>query len=191
GQTLNERSKMTDTGTPPEGTNAASRGFPDGLPERSGERPRTSDRMPHEQLSLNAPPELQERLRERVLAMPEVVSGASGVSVPGARAFFLDHQNSDAPKMMSGEFAHIHPPYDGSLHAMLPRDVAEKVVEKGWGELHPYSRGGRDSWANVLIFGPRDEAELETVYRIVRASHDYVQGNAQDVEPGNDKETTE
>ena len=67
--------------------------------------------MPYQQLSQNAPPELQGALFARAAALPGVVVGPSNVSVPGARAFHLDEAHAGgAPGayMVGREFAHLH-----------------------------------------------------------------------------------
>src|SRR5688572_18462919 len=63
------------------------------LPKRQGEKPQTT-RVPvgnaaHQQMSQNAPRELQEELFARVGKLPGIVYYASQVSVQGARAFTL------------------------------------------------------------------------------------------------------
>jgi hypothetical protein len=55
----------------------------------------------------------------------------SVISVPGARALWLDYSLHAGPPeafLIGREFAHLHPGADHSLHAMLPPDHAE-----GWG----------------------------------------------------------
>ncbi len=143
------------------------------LPRRKGPPPDTRPTNPHQQLSQNAPPELQEIIFERAGALPGVAIGRSLVSVPGARAFVLAEGPTAGPEafMAGREFAHLHPPYDGSLHLVLPEQVAERVIERGWGEIHPEARAGLIPPNRLMIFGPRDEEELEIVWRIVRASH--------------------
>ena len=59
------------------------------LPVRSGPAPEVSWEIPQQQLSQNAPAEVQEALFERVGALPGVDGGPSLISVPGARAFRL------------------------------------------------------------------------------------------------------
>jgi hypothetical protein len=48
----------------------------------------------------------------------------------------------------------------------LPDQVAEAAYAAGWGEPHPLS-------GTPLIFGPRDEAELEVVWVLLRTSYEY------------------
>lgn len=147
------------------------------LPNRPGLRPvtthPTNDRpFPHKQVSQIAPPELQEALFERASELPGVVVGDSLVSVPGARAFHLQPETARGPRdafQRGREFAHIHPPDDGSLHLTLPPAVYEEVLGKGWGEPHPIS-------GTMMLFGPRDEAELELVWQILLESYRFATG---------------
>jgi phospholipase/carboxylesterase len=148
------------------------------LPERSGPRPQVSWAIPQQQLSHNAPKELQEQLFARVAALPSVSSGPSQISVPGARGLTLPAGRGPAAAYLVPEvreFAHLHPDYDGSLHLALPQQLATDVVVKGWGTPHPWA-GSRLTAGFTLVFGPRDTAELDVVEGIVRASHGYAAG---------------
>jgi phospholipase/carboxylesterase len=168
------------------GTAAAARqaiwpGLPDGrLPERRGGAPEVSVTTPQQQLSQNAPAELQEALFERIARLDGVATAPSAVSVPGARAFILCSGKARGPREAFivpdlGEFAHLHPSYDGSLHLALPIELAHDALTKGWAAAHPLA-GLRLTAGMVMIFGPRDAAELEIVTAIVRASHAYAAG---------------
>jgi hypothetical protein len=130
--------------------------------------------MAPQQLSQHAPPELQEELFRRAAGLPDVRVGPSKVSVPGARAFHLDPSKATGPRaafQRDTEFAHLHPPYDGSLHLTMPEDVYATVLDAGWGEPHPIS-------GTMMVFGPRDADELEVVWRILEASHAWARGEA-------------
>ncbi|MGH2771871.1 MAG: luciferase family protein [Actinomycetota bacterium] len=147
--------------------------------DRQGERPRTNPTMPHQQESDNAPTELQEALFDRVLKLPGVETGRSHVSVPGARAFFLEESRANGPgdAFIAGrEFAHLHPPQDGSLHLALPESLAREVVDAGWGEFHPGVDLGFMPPNSLMVYGPRTTEELETVWQIVEASYRYASG---------------
>lgn len=144
------------------------------LPRRAGDAPSTNPGMPHTQLSQNAPVEFQEALFQRAAALPGVIVARSHVSVPGARAFHLDEASGGSgPEafMVGTEFAHLHPPRDGSLHLVLPEAAARQVIELGWGEFHPLVDQGIMPPTNLMVYGPRDADELESVWRIVQASH--------------------
>jgi phospholipase/carboxylesterase len=149
------------------------------LPNRAGPRPETGPSMPHQQLTENAPPEMQEALFARAAGLPWVRVGRSGVSVPGARAFILEDDMAMGPPeafMVGAEFAHLHPPYDGSLHLALPAEEAKEVEGKDWGELHPLARLGVMPPTAVMVFGPRDADELEVVWTILRVSYAFARG---------------
>ena len=151
------------------------------LPQRRGDAPDTNPRMPHQQVSQNAPSELQEALFERAATLPGVVVGRSHVSVPGARAFHLDEAHADGPQeafMIGTEFAHLHPQDDGSLHLVLPEPLAKQVIERGWGEFHPLVPQGVMPPTNLMVFGPRDADELEIVWSIVQASYANATGTS-------------
>jgi hypothetical protein len=145
---------------------------------RVGSRPRTTPTNPHTQLTQNAPNELQERVLAFASALPGVVVGPSGVSVPGARAFHFPSSSSTAPEafMVGREFAHLHPPSDGSLHLVLPPDLVDDVIENGWAERHPLA-GRHGLPANiVMVYGPRDDDELTVVEDLLQASHTLAAG---------------
>jgi Luciferase len=139
------------------------------MPRREGPPPEVIGPRPHSQRSQNAPAALQEELARLALELPGVSEADSRVSVPGARAFVLDEASARGPReafQAGHEFAHIHPSEDGSLHMTLPDPIAEAAYAAGWGEPHPIS-------GTPLIFGPRDEAELEIVWRLLRSSYEY------------------
>ena len=75
----------------------------------------------------------------------------------------------------AGEFAHLHPGHDGSLHLALPPALAADLIAKGWGVAHPLA-GVRLSPGMVMVFGPRDDAELDTVLGVVATSHAWASG---------------
>ncbi|MGH3420329.1 MAG: hypothetical protein ACRDOD_12165, partial [Streptosporangiaceae bacterium] len=157
----------------------------DRLPVRHGDSPEVSVTTPQQQESQNAPVELQEALFSRIAELDGVVTAPSAVSVPGARAFCLppprvpsgDTGGSSEAFIVAevGEFAHLHPSHDGSLHLVLPIPLARDALTKGWGVAHPLA-GIRLTPGMVMIFGPRDATELDIVTAIVRASHTYAAG---------------
>lgn len=165
--------------SPPTG-DARWTGLPGGtLPPRAGERPRVSWTIPQEQLTDIAPTALQEQLFARLAALPGVTVGQSVISVPGARALMLGPTGAGPLDAFivppAGEFAHQHPGRDGSLHVALPLPLAADAVAKGWAVAHPLA-GVRLSPGMVLIYGPRDEAELATVAGIAETAHAFATG---------------
>jgi Family of unknown function (DUF5519) len=142
------------------------------LPRRHGPRPKTIGPRPHAQVSQGSPLRLHRELAARAVGLPGVQTAESLVSVPGALAFVLEEESAGGPReafQAEREFAHLHPHEDGSLHMTLPPEVAQEAFDKGWGEPHPRS-------GTPLIFAPRDEAELDVVWRLLQASHAYASG---------------
>jgi phospholipase/carboxylesterase len=131
--------------------------------------------IPQHQETQNAPAELQERLWARLAELPDVTTGPTKVGVEGTRALLLDRGAAAGPDAAyvlpdDGEFAHQHP--DGSLHVVLPDALAYDALAKGWAVAHPLA-GVRVSPGMVLVYGPREEAEVEIVAGIAAASHRY------------------
>jgi hypothetical protein len=147
--------------------------LPDGFPARSGPRPSTTDVNPHTQLDQNATAGLQDQLRDHALSLPGVRAGASNVSVPGAVAFFLDKPPRPAavPDLLGGEWGHIHPRHDGSLHLIVSAPDAERLIELGWAEFHNIVTRGLAPPVVVMVYGPRDEDELAVVKQVVELAY--------------------
>lgn len=149
------------------------------LPERSGAKPRTTAAAPHQQLDQTPPSAVYEALKSRAFDFAGVERRPSAISVPGAEALWLtlepEHRCEEA-FMIGNEFAHVHPPLDGSMHMMLPRAAVREVLEKGWGEMHPMALLGAIPPNAVMIFGPRDEAELDLILDIIATSHGFALG---------------
>jgi hypothetical protein len=147
------------------------------LPRRPGQRPSTTAANPHAQLDQQpADLRLPEELARRVFALPGVVERPSGLSVPRARALTLAPGEPAGPPeafMIDREFAHLHPAPDHSLHAMLPAAIVGAVIDAGWAEQHPAGRAGLIAANAVMIYAPRDDAELDVVECLVRSSHAF------------------
>lgn len=115
--------------------------LPDGLlPARQGRPPEVSVTTPQQQESQNAPVELQEALFRRVSMLAGVGTQPSAVSVPGARAFVLGPGEARGPAEAFmvpdvGEFAHLHPGYDGSLPS--PRAASTRIRRAQRAYRHP------------------------------------------------------
>ena len=147
------------------------------LPIRAGDRPRTTPTNPHTQLD-QQPTDSRwiEELARRVFELPGVVEEPSRISVPGARALVLGRDEAIGPPeafLIGREFAHLHPAPDRSLHAMLPTETVTEAVAAGWAEPHPVALRGLIPPTAVMLYAPRDEAELDVIERLVRASHAF------------------
>ncbi len=149
------------------------------LPQRQGKKPQTNYGQPHQQLDQIPPPEVYAKLKDQAFDFEFVERRPSVISVPGTEALWLLEEggHSCAEAFMRGnEFAHVHPPSDGSMHMMLPETDVAELLERGWGELHPLVPEGRMPPTTVMVFGPRDEGELDEILRIIDASYKFARG---------------
>jgi hypothetical protein len=149
---------------------------------RVGDRPRATPTNPHTQLN-QQPDDLQwvEELTRRVFDLPGVVEEPSRISVPGARALVLAPGEAAGPPeafLIGREFAHLHPAPDHSLHAMLPTETVTEAVAAGWAEPHPVALRGLIPATAVMLYAPRDEAEMDVIESLVRTSHAFARPTA-------------
>ena len=148
------------------------------LPKRAGPRPLTNKNMPHSQIGVQPVPEVNAELFRRCFSLPDVRNEPTRISVPGARALWLDENLPlTHPEVIAvgREFAHIHP--DGSLHASLPPDRAREAIEAGWAEPHPMAQYmGNEGM--VMLYTPRTMDELEVIFQLVVDSYNLVTGRS-------------
>lgn len=146
------------------------------IPQRSGPRPLTNKNMPHSQIGVKPVPEINAELFRRCFALPNITNQPTVISVPGARALWLDENLPLAhPEAIAAgrEFAHIHP--DGSLHASLSSERAREAIEAGWAEPHPMAQYmGNDGM--VMLYTPRTPEELDVIFQLVVDSYNFVTG---------------
>lgn len=75
------------------------------------------------------------------------------------------------------EIGHFHP-WDGSLHIALPPAVAHDAVAAGWAEVHPVAKVGGAPTNIVMLYGPRDEREVQALFALILAAYRYAGGRA-------------
>ena len=145
------------------------------LPQRPGDPPSVTEGVPHIQQDQTSSDELIEALALWAFSLNGIEEEPSRASLPGARALTVSRDRQARPEAMiiGREFAHIHPqPTGGSLHLRVGPDEAAEVVDKGWGEYHPFALNG--SVPNlIMVYAPRDADDLDIVKTIVKASADY------------------
>lgn len=144
------------------------------LPRRTGPRPPTHQGMPHTQIGVRPVPEINAELFRRCFSLPGVVNRPTVISVPGARALWLDETVTHVRPgiIVAGrEFTHIHP--DGSMHLTLPPERAQEAIDAGWAEPHPIARQmGLEGM--VLVYTPRTFEELEVLWSLVLDAYCHV-----------------
>ena len=149
------------------------------LPERRGPRPETTPTNPHMQLDQLPSPRVLAGLADQLFALPGVREEPSAISVPGARALWLEPNDARGPReafLVGREFAHLHPAPEGSLHAALPPSLAADAIARGWAEVHPVARLGLIPGNVVMLYAPRDEGEVSVVLDLVRAALSFARG---------------
>ena len=156
------------------------------IPVRVGPSPTTPDGIPHQQHNQNAPVSMQEALREAASALPGIRFEPTPFSLSGSIGWRLTEVFAKGPDgsfiRQSLEFAHQHVPADGSMHMLLPMNIARAALDKGWGVMHPWTDSiSGESSEYVMIFGPRDDSELHTVWIIAQIS--YYQARGLKIEP--------
>ena len=150
-------------------------------PSREGPLPDTPAGIPHQQHNQNAPIPMQEALRASAAALSGIRFEATPFSLSGSVGWRLDEDAAQGPVEAfiprSLEFVHQHVPEDGSMHMLLPQELAEIALAKGWGIPHPFTEtiSGENS-EYVMIFGPRNEAELKTIWIIAQISYYQARG---------------
>ena len=148
-------------------------------PLRPSPRPRTHKGLPHQQLDQQPCDDtIHVQLADRLVALKGVAEAPSGISVPGARALVLHEATTGPPDafLVGREFAHLHPSPDQSLHITLPERRAREAIRAGWAEFHPLVEHGRLPPTVVMVYAPRDEAELAVVSGLVRESYQFARG---------------
>lgn len=69
--------------------------------------------------------------------------------------------------------------FDVGGHCVLPKDIFNLCIEKGWGQPHMLSgrfhpiAGTVIPETTLLFYAPRNEDELEIVWKILRASYEW------------------
>jgi hypothetical protein len=149
------------------------------LPIRSGPRPRTTPTNPHSQLTDIPDVTVSAAMLDRIAQMPGVKLAPSGRAPHGTYGAYLSVDAAKGPEeafLLPREFAHLHPAPDASYHLTLPEPLRAEAIAAGWAEAHPLAGHPTVSRHIVMVYAPRDEAELEIVMQLVAASRDYAAG---------------
>ncbi|KQV24617.1 hypothetical protein ASC54_08795 [Yonghaparkia sp. Root332] len=139
---------------------------------RAGRAPVVDDDGPVWQLDQRSVPTTWVAVWDALRGVPGVTAGPSAVGEPGSRAVLVPSVISPEPGTSFSEGgrplepAHLHSPADTSLHIVLPLERVALVVAQGWAIPCPRAVHGTE----LILFGPRDEAELEVVTALARES---------------------
>ena len=151
---------------------------------RCGTRPRLVGIAPQRQVtqtcSTSMVQVLQAAIREFADACPSHLLVDISAFEKHSEALFSRYLTFNEPNYY-GEIVHSHAS-DGSMHLVLHPDDVKTVLQTGWGERHPLSRGITWWWRApvprgfMIIYGPRDISELQQVKKIIRAATWWVSG---------------
>jgi phospholipase/carboxylesterase len=150
---------------------------------RAGDPPETGE--PLRQLTQRATPELWGRLVYEATRLPYVREGRCPGGAADARALVVaDRDEPAVPEatLAPGEAVtpvQLHGVHDTSTRLLLPSWRAGQVCADGWAVACAHG----DSATELLVFGPRDEAELAVVVGLIAESIAFARGG---VEPGED-----
>jgi len=159
-----------------------------GLPRREGERPNIAPHpIPHRQLTQVGS---DATLSALVSAVDGIVRQQPGLiefktsrfETHNDAVWLSEPQKGNPDTLSGGEVAHVHPS-DGSMHVILSPSDAKLVMEAGWGELHPIAGYGPLAPTYLMLYSPRDAADIAVIRRIIEAAVFYatnptVSGNA-------------
>jgi len=164
------------------------------VPERRGPRARLLVQgVPHRQVPQVLDEKLEGKLKSDLRAFASSHSldvGMSKIEVNALALFFPasfsaasvygkthpEFLTSQSSLASPREFAHIHGG-ESSMHVILSPLDAALAIDRGWAVRFPLA-GGLGVWGRaqgrVLVYAPRDEAEVEVVIRLVRAGWEYL-----------------
>eukprot|EP00811_Abedinium_folium_P011934 NODE_21056_length_770_cov_13.836703.p1 GENE.NODE_21056_length_770_cov_13.836703~~NODE_21056_length_770_cov_13.836703.p1 ORF type:complete len:227 (+),score=69.67 NODE_21056_length_770_cov_13.836703:66-683(+) len=159
------------------------------VPDRPGERPVTRDVPPQQMYTQQAPPAVLERLIEAALALSRdfgTVVEPTKVSFPTTKpAFHIRTPLASGLHQYAREHAHIHATWapgqphaeegvgGGSMHIVVSHADARLLILRGWAEWHPVAA---EELPMVLLYAPRNDAEVAVLLAVLRASHRFVSG---------------
>lgn len=150
------------------------------LPQRTGERPATTNGIPHVQIDLDKLPEIHEEMVRRIFTVPGIINEPSAIL--SWEGLWIDDNNDVInPAFLSGrEFGHIHD--DGSLHIFLEPSRAQEAIDMGWAVLHPFAAEGQTGWEGfVMLYTPQTIEELNVVFQLIIEAYNYITG--QEIDP--------
>ncbi|KAL1605370.1 hypothetical protein SLS60_004918 [Paraconiothyrium brasiliense] len=162
------------------------------LPRRESPRPKLgSHPVPQRQLEQLPSADVRQELIDRFKQLGEDATEKGLVEVKQSlyerqhKALFVPsarHQHAVA-QQTRGEISHVHAGLDGSVHVVLHPVDCKTIFEQGWGQRHAFSGADLNPILPVnipvnylLIYAPRNQAEVDTVMSIVRAGVQFMTG---------------
>jgi hypothetical protein len=153
------------------------------LPRRAGTRPPIEKRYPCPQLEDTSPPELREALLEAGGRLHDVTVAPTEMTVPGDALLLAEELCKGKPEgfVHGREFAIIRD--DGSMQVNPDPEIGQLLLDRGWGTIHPVVRymAGALPPQSMIVFAPRDEAEVRVGVTILEVVHAWAIGKVGDL----------
>lgn len=134
------------------------------FPVRVGDATATVGPVPHRQKSERASEPLQDMLVDSINAVDGIRVANRGGFV-GRPFIGANARNWSAHVHYYEDGAH----QDGSMHIAMPQNVSAEIEAAGWGERHPAYP------AMILLYSPRNEAEIAVITDLVKLSYEFAQ----------------
>ena len=161
------------------------------VPARRGARPRVSRHpIPHRVLYQHPP----QSLREAVQNLFDEFAESSSPALEYRTSRWERHnqalclRTADYPHPVSraagGEIAHLHPS-DASMHLILHPADAQRIIDLGWGELHPLAGVTMGLPATyTLLYPPQTADDIGPIRTILAAAVTYMTGESANLDGG-------
>ena len=149
------------------------------LPARVGARPRTRLALPHMQLDQWPPADIAQQLVDLALTLPGIRAKQSRMACASSLALCLNDDFAHGPPeafIDNHEFCLLHSLPQASAHLTLPREIRDRAIQLGWAEQHPGVRAGIMPQTLVMLYAPRDAAELRIAFHLIRTSCRFAKG---------------
>ncbi|KAK3215337.1 hypothetical protein GRF29_19g2929602 [Pseudopithomyces chartarum] len=165
---------------------------PEFPPKRGSSRPKLGTHpVPQRQLEQLPSPDVRHRFIDRFAQLGKEAEQRGLIEVRQSRyerqheALFVSSKRPmhAVAQQTRGEISHVHAGLDGSFHVVLHPADCKKVLERGWGQRHAFSGSNLNPVLPVnipvnylLIYAPRNDAEVEIAITIIRAGIRYMTG---------------
>ena len=145
---------------------------------RQGKRPQVDIRYPCLQLEDIAPPYIHQLLLKWTKSLDGVETRPTELNVPGLALVLNASLARGQPEafIRGYEFAIIR--QEGSVHLTLRPEWGQEVLDKRWATIHPLVRymAGALPPQNMIVYAPRDEKELQVIWKIIQAAYAFARG---------------
>jgi len=153
------------------------------LARRVGDRPHVAPKWPCPQLDQTAEPALREALAGAIASFPGVRMHPAPFGTPGTGYVLEEDLARGQPEAFVGEGCWMVLQPTGAMHLSLRPEWAQKVLNHGWATVHPFARymAGAVPPQSLVVYAPRDRAELAVAVHIAEAAHAYAMGRIGDI----------